>query len=60
VGEPDASPPPEPNMPTYALDRNNVEVELRIQMGKALCDAKGACDVTCNESMRQTKNENID
>jgi hypothetical protein len=29
-------------------------------MGKALRDAWGACDAICNESMKQTNNEDVD
>jgi hypothetical protein len=50
----------EPNVPIDAPNRNNDEVKLGIQIGKAFCDAWGACDVTRNESMRQTNNENVD
>jgi hypothetical protein len=45
-GEPNASTPLEPNVPTNALNPNNDEVELGIQMGKVLCDA------VHNESMK--------
>lgn len=59
-GEPNASPPLKPSMPINAPDCNNDEVELRIQMGKVLCNAWGACDGIRNESMRQTNNEDVD
>ncbi len=59
-GEPNASPTLEPNVRTNAPNCNNDEVQLGIQMGKARHNAWGECDVTHNESMRQTSNEDMD
>jgi hypothetical protein len=47
-------------VPTNAPNRNNDEVKLGIQMGKALHDAWGACDAARNESMKQISNEDVD